>query len=250
MWPVAGREQTPLDGGNVSSAVRIGAHVHRDAHDRSAYVHELLRFLAAHEFSGSPRLTGMDPDGREILQYVPGEVCHGGPAPEWMGEGAPLESVVSLVRRLHDLTAGTPLAIGGEVVCHGDIAARNIVFRDRCAVCLLDWDLAAPGLRVKDLALMARRLLNLGPGGPPPSVQGPRIRALMDAYGLDDRDCFVLRIIEYQAAMISAIARIAATGDGRYQAMVHRWGTHPDHAAAVLAWLVDHARDLQQALIT
>jgi thiamine kinase-like enzyme len=53
--------------------------------------------------------------------------------------------VVSLVRRLHDLTAGTPLAKGGEVVCHGDIAARNIVFRERSAACLLDWDLAAAG---------------------------------------------------------------------------------------------------------
>jgi hypothetical protein len=192
----------------------------------------------------------MDEDGREVLEYVPGDVCHGGLAPDWLGQGAPLESVVSLVRRLHDLTAGTPLAKGGEVVCHGDVAARNIVFRERSAVCLLDWDLAAPGPRVRDLALMARRLLNLGPGGPPPAVQGPRIRALLDAYGLQDRDGFAFRIIEYQASMISAIAGIAAEGDDRYRTMVHRWGCHPDHAAAVLAWLVDHARDLQQALIT
>jgi aminoglycoside phosphotransferase (APT) family kinase protein len=92
--------------------------------------------------------------------------------------------VVSLVRRLHDLTAGTPLAKGGEVVCHGDIAARNIVFRERSAACLLDWDLAAAG------------------------------------------------------------------GDDRYQTMVYSWGGQPEHAAAVLAWLVDHARDLQQALNT
>lgn len=247
---MAGREGRPLVGGNVSSAVRIGAHVHRSTHERSGYVHELLRFLAARQFSGSPRLAGMDPEGREVLQYVPGDVCHGGPAREWMGHGAALESVVSLVRQLHDLTAGTPLAEGGEVVCHGDIAARNIAFRNRCAVCLLDWDLAAPGPRVKDLALMARRLLNLGPSGPPAAEQGPRIRALLDAYGLHDRDSFVLRIIEYQADMISAIARTAATGDGRYRTIVHRWCGHPDHAAAVLAWLVDHAHDLQLALIT
>jgi aminoglycoside phosphotransferase (APT) family kinase protein len=119
---------------------------------------------------------------------VPGDVCHSGAAPSWMGHGEPLESVVALVRRLHDLTAGTPLAAGGEVVCHGDIAPRNIVLRERSAVCLLDWDLAAPGPRVNDLALMARRLLNLDPGGPPPAVQGPRVRALLDAYGWQDRE--------------------------------------------------------------
>lgn len=247
---MTGLEETPLGGGNVSSPVRVGERVHRRTHDRSGYVHELLRFLEAHDFSGSPRLTGMDHDGREVLRYVPGDVYAGGPAPDWVGQGAPLESVVSLVRRLHDLTAATPLAQGGEVVCHGDIAARNIVFRGRSAVCLLDWDLAAPGPRVKDLALMARRLLNLGPSGPSAAVQGGRIRALLDAYGLQDRDGFVFRIIEYQASMISAIAGIAAEGDDRYQAMVHRWGAHPDHAAAVLTWLIDHARALHEALIT
>jgi hypothetical protein len=56
---------------------------------------------------------------------------------------------------------------------------------------------------------MARRLLNLGPGGPPPAAQGLRIRALLDAYGLQGRDGFVFRITEYQESMISAIAGIA-----------------------------------------
>lgn len=44
--------------------------------------------------------------------------------------------------------------------------------------------------RVQDLTLMARRLLNPGPDGPPPAVQSPRIRALLDAYGPQDRDSF------------------------------------------------------------
>jgi hypothetical protein len=53
-------------------------------------------------------------------------------------------------------------------------------------------------------------------GATPPAVPGPRIRALLDAYGLQDRDGFVFRIVEYQASMISAIAATAAGGDGRY----------------------------------
>ena len=34
----------------------------------------------------------------------------------------------------------------------------------------------------------SRGQLNLGPGGPLPSVRGPRIRALLDAYGWQDRE--------------------------------------------------------------
>lgn len=242
-------DQESLAGGSFSSPVRHGSQVHRRVPERRGYVHELLRFLAARDFDGSPRLAGLDQDGREVLGYVPGEVHHGGPAPDWMGQGEALRSVVALVRGLHDLTAGTSLAGAGEVVCHGDVAARNIVFRGQRAICLLDWDLAAPGPRVRDLALMARRLLSLGPDGPPPAIQGLRIRALLDAYGFGDRSGFVYRIIEYQAEMITAIARRAATGDSRYLTMMRRWASHPgDNAAAVLGWLVDHARDLEDAM--
>jgi hypothetical protein len=83
-----------------------------------------------------------------------------------------------------------------------------------------------------------------------PASQHPRPAPewLLPYYGLQDRDGFVFQIIEYQASMISAIAAIAAGGEGRYRTMVHRWGCHPDHAAAALA--LDHARDLQEALIT
>jgi hypothetical protein len=35
-----------------------------------------------------------------------------------------------LVREFHDLTAGTPLATGGEVVCHNDLSPKNTVYRD------------------------------------------------------------------------------------------------------------------------
>ena len=71
---MTGRGETPLVGGNVSLAVRIGEHVHRALNDRSDYVHELLRFLSVHDFGGSPRLRGLDEDGREVLEYVPGDV--------------------------------------------------------------------------------------------------------------------------------------------------------------------------------
>ncbi len=62
-----------------------------------------------------------------------------------------------MVREFHDLTAGTPLARGAEVVCHNDLSPKNTVYRgDDGAVLMpaafLDWDLAAPGERIHDVA--------------------------------------------------------------------------------------------------
>jgi hypothetical protein len=80
-------DQELLAGGSFSSPVRHGSQVHRGIPERGSYVHELLRFLEARGFDGSPRLAGLDEDGREVLGYVPGEVHHGGPALDWMGQG-------------------------------------------------------------------------------------------------------------------------------------------------------------------
>jgi aminoglycoside phosphotransferase (APT) family kinase protein len=64
--------------------------------------------------------------------------------------------VAELVRQFHDLTAGTLLADGQEVVCHNDLSPKNTVYRDLGRglrpVAFLDWDLAAPGRRLHDVA--------------------------------------------------------------------------------------------------
>ncbi|MEU8136458.1 phosphotransferase family protein [Streptodolium elevatio] len=64
--------------------------------------------------------------------------------------------VARLVREFHDLTAGTALAGEHEVVCHNDLSPRNTVYRpvsgSRRPVAFIDWDLAAPGARIDDVA--------------------------------------------------------------------------------------------------
>ena len=45
---------------------------------------------------------------------------------------------------------------GGPVICHNDVCLENVVFRDGEAVALLDFDFAAPGRPVYDLACFAR----------------------------------------------------------------------------------------------
>lgn len=77
------------------------------------------------------------------------------------------------------------------MVCHNDVCLENVVFRDGRAVGLLDFDFAAPGRPIFDLAAFARMCVpidddlsasRLGFG----AVDRPvRLRLVADAYGLD-----------------------------------------------------------------
>ena len=66
--------EIPLTGGFVSGAVRVGDTVRRAASPRSPYVRELLDLFAAAGWSGAPRFLGYDEAGREIVEYVSGDV--------------------------------------------------------------------------------------------------------------------------------------------------------------------------------
>ena len=89
------------------------------------------------------------------------------PYPAWAQNDGALASLAVLMRPFHDVSAQVGLVDldwsaemadpnGGVVVCHNDICLENVVFRDRQAVGLLDFDFAAPGDPVRDLAAMAR----------------------------------------------------------------------------------------------
>jgi aminoglycoside phosphotransferase (APT) family kinase protein len=82
---------------------------------------------------------------------------------------------------------------GGSIVCHNDLELSNIVFRDGAAIALIDFEFAAPGRPVYDLAHCARFCvpidaeLDLARLGWAPADQPRRLRVLADAYGLDSR---------------------------------------------------------------
>ena len=63
-----------LPGGNVGGAVRIGATVRRPTGPWTPAVHALLGHLAATGLPAVPRAHGIDARGREVLDYLPGEV--------------------------------------------------------------------------------------------------------------------------------------------------------------------------------
>jgi aminoglycoside phosphotransferase (APT) family kinase protein len=148
---VVEREELVLDGGaQTDGIVRVGETVRRPLHPRSEYVHAVLAHLQAVGFDRVPRVLGIDERGREVLSYIGGDVVAATPA---FLSDARLISATRLIRDFHDATAGTWLAGGAEVVCHGDLGSHNIVFDGERAVGLIDWDEGVgPGLRRVDFA--------------------------------------------------------------------------------------------------
>ena len=122
-----------------------------------------------------------------------------------------------LVRAFHDLTAGTELAGPHEVVCHNDLAPRNTVYRPVNGtlrpVAFIDWDLAAPGERVHDVAHVCWQYLGLGPGAGDATRVAPRLRLIADGYGLTERSGLVHEILSWQDRCRRGIEAGADSGD-------------------------------------
>lgn len=154
-------DAVPLRGGYVNDVVRVGDAVRRRLREPHPFVHDLLVFLEDRGWPGAPRFRGSDDQGREVLTFLDGYVPWAGtnePAGVWSADS--VARVAEFTRQLHDLTAGTSLAGEAEVVCHNDLSPRNTVYRPVAAggteelrpVAFIDWDIAAPGRRVHDLA--------------------------------------------------------------------------------------------------
>src|SRR5262245_61835112 len=195
-------EQT-LRGGvaNAGAVTRVGDVVLRPSNPNTPAVHALLRHLHDVGFAAVPEPLGVAPDGRERLGYIPGDVPFP-PFPAWSLTDDVLSSTAALLRRFHDAQVGFVVPadapwsdemadpLGGSVICHNDICPENVVFRDGVAVAFLDFDFAAPGRTLHDLAQLAKMWVPLdtdddaarwGRGGLDPFR---RLRVVADGYGL------------------------------------------------------------------
>jgi hypothetical protein len=176
----------------------------------------VLGWFERKRWEGAPRFLGTDELGREVLSFIEGHVAWELAQPPSVTSDASLARVATLVGEFHDLTAGTPLAAGAEVACHNDLSPKNTVYRDSgmglAPVAFIDWDLAAPGKRIHDLAHVCWQYLALGPGGDP-AVAGRRMRLICDAYGLPDRGSLLPAILWWQDRCWRGIEAKAAAGD-------------------------------------
>jgi hypothetical protein len=193
-----------LHGGvaNAGAVVRSGDHVLRPSNPHSASIHSFLAHIRSRGFSGASEPVSIDPDGRERLRFVPGDVPLP-PYPAWAQSDDAVVSIASLIRGLHD--ASVDLAFddaswsseladpkGGPVICHNDVRLENVVFENGVAVALLDFDFAAPGRREFDLAAFARMCVPIDDDVNAPklgwkSIDRPaRLRLVCDSYGCSE----------------------------------------------------------------
>lgn len=208
-------EEEPLAGGNTTVVVRVGDTVRRPVGPWTPAVHDVLNHLGAVGFSGSPRVLGIDDSGREILEFVPGEVgtlSATQPLSEWFRTP---ESCWSVGRWIRDFQAaqaglvldptkpwrrapGRPLA-PGQVIVHHDVSPYNSVRQPDDSLVVLDWDFARPGDPIEDVAWAAWRWVPLiagsrwhaeyGIGAEEDAHQHQQtnLAALLDGYGPSQR---------------------------------------------------------------
>lgn len=177
--------EIPLTGGRITpGVVRVGNTVRRPVGPHSPFVHRLLRHLEDVGCDAAPRLLGIDGKGREILSFQQGEALTDFRARAW--SSAQIAAAARLLRRLHDATAGTPVAGGEETVCHNDFSPLNVAFVDGLPVSAFDFDQAAPGSRTRDLAYAAWLWLLGADIVGHFDDQLALLRTLLDEYGLED----------------------------------------------------------------
>ncbi len=188
----------PLVGGNVSrGVVRVGDTVRRPAGPWTPAVHALLTHLHETGFTGAPLPLGVDDQGREVLRFIPGTV----PWPnrfDLLEADDQLARVGKMIREFHDAVASfIPPAHatwqvlipseGDEIIAHHDLAPWNLVVADG-EWAFIDWDSAAPGSRLWDLAYALHGFVPLSADSSWQRLDIPgRLRTLVDAYGLEER---------------------------------------------------------------
>lgn len=227
-------EGEPLAGGNTAPVVRVGDSVRRVAGPWTPRVAALLAGLGAAGVPGVPEHRGLDEQGREVVEFVPGDVPVY-PMPPWLWDDQVLADVGAFARRIHDASAGLGLPLTGwrrpavppaEVICHGDLAPYNCVFVQRRLVALIDWDHAVPGPRLRDLGSAAYRFVSLTPLGHPDGLdlsaaeQWRRVGVLCRAYGeVSARDVVTWAALHLEDLIAYSYQR-AAAGDAALQATI------------------------------
>ncbi|HEX5511165.1 MAG TPA: phosphotransferase [Actinomycetales bacterium] len=235
-----GADEIDLPRGDVTEGVvRIGPTVRRPRQATSAAVAAYLLHLEEAGFDGAPRFLGTDEQGRDVLDFIDGEVA--GETPEtWALDDALLPELGALVARLHaasrgftppdevtflrDLMPDPPDLVGlvdpPTLISHNDVTFQNVVVRVGKPVALIDFDLAGPTTELRDVANTCMHWAPIRhPGDVEPELAhlDPflRSRLIADGYGL---------AVEDRQRMADVLIRAARVGWYRMKANAERLG--------------------------
>lgn len=248
----------------LTTSARSFAWVTRCADPAASQVRLLLNHLHRVGFVGAPRFHGLDEHGREILDYLDGDVAIP-PFPDWVADEDLLVSVALLQSELHRAAAGFQLPEGmhwparrltqpppgaqGALVCHTDLCLENVVVREGRAAAFIDFDLATPVSPLFDIAIAARHWIPLRDPTDIADARATsdlvgRFRLFADTHHLNSgqRDQVINMLLLFLDSALHSTRRRAESGhpgfakmwaDG-YEGMNRRSRT----------WLINRAREL------
>ena len=187
---------------NVGEVVRRGEFVLRPTNPYSLTIHGFLKALRRTGFQGASLPVDIGKDCRERLIYIEGDVPVP-PFPTWAQSDTALASVTRLISSFHKASSKVGIPVGswseemadpegGPIICHNDVCLENVVFRDGEAIGLLDFDFAAPGRPIYDLAALALMCVPIDDDlsaerrGWAAALRPTRLRLVADIYGLND----------------------------------------------------------------
>ena len=248
---------------NAGQVSRENDHVLRPLNPYSASIHKFLSVLGAAGFEGASVPVALQDDGRERLIYIKGDV----PLPHypaWAQSDDALGSVAKLVREFHHASLKFDFAglewsdeladpVGGPVVCHNDVCLENVVFRDGVAVGLIDFDFAAPGRPVYDLAQFARMCVPIDDDlsasrlGWEPADRPRRLRLVADVYGSDDeeRDELLQILARTMNTRGEFVRRRVEAGDPNFIRMWTEMGGQERYDRRLRWWTEDQSKFIE-----
>ncbi|WP_297083512.1 phosphotransferase [uncultured Demequina sp.] len=220
-------------------------------------IHALLTHLESVGFRGAPRSFGWDGEGRHLVEWVDGTRCD---HPEAPADALDPVRVGAFMREMHDALAtfeppadaqwfeGLP-GPGGDLVIHQDIAPSNLVIAGDGRLVAIDWDAAAPGTRLWDIAHAIHAIAPLhGEGFDLPS-QAARLAGFADGYGLteDQREELLPLLALRSERMYEYLAQMRATGQSPWLELWERGVGAVWEADA--KWIRDHEPQWRDALL-
>ncbi|USK52543.1 aminoglycoside phosphotransferase family protein [Bacillus sp. CMF12] len=253
-----------LSGGNVTNVYRSGDTVRRDLKEDSPKIHKVLMHLENKGFSYAPKFLGIDDKNREILSFIEGEAGNY-PLKKYMWSNDVLKEIAKILRLYHDAVSDFPINESWqpidntpqefEVLCHNDFAIYNIIFNHEKPVGIIDFDLAAPGPRIWDIAytlyscVPLSRLYHSETGNAvyyDPLRDADRIKQrvklFFESYGVERMENGFLEIVLLRVeALCKTMQRKAKEGDMAFQKMIDEG--HYEHYQKELEFIREHGKE-------
>jgi hypothetical protein len=187
---------------NAGQVIRQGDFVLRPSNPYSETIHAFLTALRSKGFTGASLPVEVQSDGCERLIFIEEDVPVP-PFPAWAQTNDALESIAKLMLSFHKASARVEISADtwsdemadpdrGPIICHNDVCLENVVFQDGKAIGLLDFDFAAPGRPIYDLAAFVRMCVPVDDDvsaertGWSSADRPARVRLVADTYGLNE----------------------------------------------------------------